>query len=144
MTDELVLAALERHRAYFNDLKRDEWLDNFVLEPYLEEPIGSEIRKGREQYAHTIDALIHAGIKTVINEPELVIVNGNRAAVHFTTSMIIDGSETVSHVIEEFEVAVDGRIAGIRAFVDPATLAVLSEDQQWTKRLGADDARGEL
>jgi SnoaL-like domain len=130
MTDEMILAALTRHRAYFNDQKRDEWLDNFVPDPYLEEPVASGIRRGREQYARTIDALIGAGIKVVIDEPELVIVNGNRAAMHFKTSMNIDGAEKVSHVIEEFEVAPDGRIAGIRAFVDPTTLAVLAEDRQ--------------
>lgn len=130
MSDKLVLRALARHRAFFNDLKRDEWLDNFVIEPYLEEPVGSGIRRGREQYARTIEALTVAGIKPVINEPELVIVNGNRAAMHFTTSMVIDGAEKLSHVIEEFEVADDGRIAGIRAFVDPATLAVMPDDRR--------------
>lgn len=119
---------LHRHRTLFNERRRDEWLDNFVAEPYLEEPVGSGIRWGREQYANTIDTLIDAGLPAAINEPVLVIVNGNRAAMHFTTSMAADGQEQAAPVIEEFEVSPDGRIAGIRAFVDPAVLAALSSE----------------
>lgn len=129
LREDEVLAALHRHRTLFNQRKRDEWLDNFVPEPYLEEPVGSGIRWGREQYARTIDALIDADIAATIHEPTLVIVNGNRAAMHFTTSVVMEGHEQLSPVIEEFEVAPEGRIAGVRAFVDPGVLATLPAEQ---------------
>lgn len=118
MDKNTVVEALARHRKYFNDADREAWLGNLVDVPFLEEPVGSGVRHGREHFAAVLDGIVDQGFKATIHEPRLLIVNGNEAAVHFTATVVTDTGEVESEVIEVFTVADDGRIAGIRAFLD--------------------------
>ena len=123
ITTDTALAALRRHRDRFNDLDREGWLNNFVERPYVEEPAGSEVRFGREHYAAIMDGLLTGTHTAHIEEPTLTIVNGSEAAVHYRVTITVDSVTTVSDIIEIFEIAEDGRIAGIQAFVPPEALA---------------------
>lgn len=124
-----VRASLARHRRFWNGLDRDAWLANFVEEPYLEEPVGTAVMRGRENFARAIDAAIvgAARSRTIkLNEPLAEIVNGDRAALYFTAVRGDGHSTTLVEAIEEFQIAEDGRIAGIRAFLHTADTAALT------------------
>jgi hypothetical protein len=104
-----VRETMARHRERFNARDRRGWLENLVDEPYLEEPVGSGVRYGRE----------HFGPGTGIPEYETLIVGGSEAAV-FMSGAPIDG--VPGGIVEIFEIAADGRIAGARVFIDARRL----------------------
>ncbi len=122
LAESTVREALARHRRFWNNLNRAAWLANFVEEPYLEEPVGTAIMRGREHFARAIDAAIDSAARSrsvTLHEPLAEIVNGDRAAVYFTAARVEGPSRRIIEAIEEFQVAADGRIAGIRAFLHP-------------------------
>jgi steroid Delta-isomerase len=121
---EEMKAAFERHRTFFNAGKRQEWLDNFVDVPFLEEPVGTPVRNGREHPAAVFDMVVQMGLTAVIEEPSRIICGtNNEMAVSFVANASgPDGPVSSTPVIEIFTIADDGRIAGIRAFVDPADI----------------------
>jgi hypothetical protein len=128
-TQRQVHDALARHREFWNALDESSWLANLVDEPYLEEPVGVAIVRGRQYFARAIRAAIEGapqGRSTTLHDPVTEIVNGDRAAVYFTTTRVADGVTTTIEAIEEFQVAADGRIAGIRAFLPAYAIATLT------------------
>ncbi len=121
MDEATVRATMARHRERFNAGDREDWLDNLVDEPYLEEPVGSGVRKGRAAFAEVFDAF-HAVERRPgagIPEYDSLIVGGSEAAV-FINGAPIDG--VPSGIVEIFEIAPDGRIAGSRVFIDARRL----------------------
>ncbi len=112
----MVLAALARHRERFNAVDRDGWLSNLVDHPYLEEPVGTGLRHGREHYGAVFDAFHTGGPRPGIPPYDGVVVCGNEVAVYLRATPRAADREP-EPVIEIFEIAADGRIAGIRAFV---------------------------
>ncbi|MEU7811710.1 nuclear transport factor 2 family protein [Pseudonocardia sp. NPDC049154] len=118
--------AVERHRALFNAADRAGWLANFVEEPFLEEPVGSPVRHGREHFGAVLDALAAHGVRATIEPPEVLVVNGAEAAAHLRVCSVAGGVESWTSVVEIFTVAPDGRVAGIRAFVEPEALAAIA------------------
>lgn len=115
-----IVAALERHRDLFNAGDREGWLANLVDEPYLEEPVGSGRRQGRAHYAAVFDAVHAAEPAASIPPYDDLIVAGSEVAVYLKGSPLPDGPP--SGIVEIFEVAPDGRIAGARVFLDPRRL----------------------
>ncbi len=122
-TPQQMIAAFERHRTLFNAGKREEWLDNFVEVPFLEEPVGTEFRKGREHFAAVFDGVAAAGLTAVIEEPSrLICGTNNELAVCFQATTTGAPGTFVTPVIEIFTIADDGRVEGVRAFVDPTSI----------------------
>jgi hypothetical protein len=121
MDEATIRAAMARHRERFNAGDRAGWLDNLVDQPYLEEPVGSGVRHGREAFAQVFDAFHEAdrGPGAGIPEYDTLIVGGSEAAI-FMSGAPIDG--VPSGMVEIFEIAADGRIAGARVFIDPRRL----------------------
>lgn len=118
MNRELVLGALTRHRELFNAGDREGWLANLTDKPFLEEPVGEPVRRGREHFAQVYDA-VHRNPGLVLPEPEVVVVSGREAAISFKAPTSGGG---MTDVVEVFTVDDDGRVAGVRTFIDPAVI----------------------
>lgn len=116
--DRVAEAAL-RHRELFNAGDREAWLANLVETPYLEEPVGSGRRHGRDHFAQMFDAVHSAAAPRAIPPFDDVVVSGTEAAVYLA-GRPMDNVET--GIVEIFEVAPDGRVAGVRVFIDPRRL----------------------
>jgi hypothetical protein len=115
---ELVLGALTRHRELFNAGDREGWLANLADEPVLEEPVGEPIRRGREHFAHVFD-VVHRNPGVELPEPDSIVVSGREAAISFKAPV---GPDRMTDVVEIFTVEDDGRIGGIRTFIDPEAI----------------------
>jgi hypothetical protein len=120
MDPDIVRAAVERHRQLFNAGDRSGWLANFVEHPYLEEPVGTPRRQGREAFAAVFDAYQAAGGGRGIPPFDAVVVGGREAALYLDGAPRDDGADRA--IIEIFEIADDGRVAGSRVFIDPRRL----------------------
>ncbi|GAB4674032.1 nuclear transport factor 2 family protein [Mycobacterium avium] len=118
MNRDLVLSALKRHRELFNAGDRDRWLANLADEPVLEEPVGSAVRRGWEHFAQIFD-VVHLTPGLRLPEPDIVVVSGREAAISFKAPA---GTDRLTDVVEIFTVGDDGRIAGVRTFIDPEAL----------------------
>ncbi|MGE0383095.1 MAG: hypothetical protein AB7Q97_00070 [Gammaproteobacteria bacterium] len=121
-TREQMLARFESHRRAFNARNRAEWLENFVDEPFIQEPADSDMRWGREQYGKTMDAVQSFGSDATIQPPLAAVCNGNDLALHLLIRTTTPGYPPELHIVEIFTFAEDGRIAGVRAFVPPEGL----------------------
>jgi steroid delta-isomerase len=111
---------MERHRRRFNAGDRAGWLANFVDEPYLEEPVGTPRRLGRDAFAAVFDAYWAAGGGPGIPPFDVTVVGGREIAIYLEGAPRDDGADRA--IIEIFEIADDGRIAGSRVFIDPRRL----------------------
>ncbi|WP_145010688.1 nuclear transport factor 2 family protein [Mycobacterium marseillense] len=118
MNRELVLGALARHRELFNAGDREGWLANLTDEPLLEEPVGGPIRRGREHFARVFD-VTHQSPGVVLPEPDIVVVSGREAAISFKAPT---PGGRLTDVVEIFTVDDDGRVVGVRTFIDPEVL----------------------
>ena len=123
-SSEEMLQAFERYRSAFNVGQRQSVLDCFVEEPFVEEPVGSTVRRGRAQIEAVLDGLAEAGITAQIGVPSSAIagVNNELAVAFVATATGQTGVRSIP-AIEIFTIAPDGRIEGMRAFVSPEQLA---------------------
>lgn len=123
---EEMLQAFERYRCAFNAGQRETVLECYVDDPFVEEPVGSNVRRGRVQIEAVLDGLAEAGITAEIGEPSSAIagVNNELAVSFVVTTTGQDGVRSIP-AIEIFTIAPDGRIEGMRAFVSPEHLAPL-------------------
>jgi steroid delta-isomerase len=113
-TDEASIRhVIGEHRRRFNSWDKQGWLELFVENPTMEEPVGTPVRAGRAEFAANMDALQNAG--TQIPEFDIVVVCGKEAAV---TMMLQVGDSSVS-IIELFRFDDDLRISGTRVFMPP-------------------------
>jgi len=124
-TGGAVAASVERHRDLFNAGDRAGWLANFVDEPYLEEPVGSGVRRGRRHFAAMFDAAHAVGVTAAIPPFDDVVVCANEVAVYLRGRPL--AGDVGRGIVEIFEVASDGRIAGARVFIDPRRLPAAEE-----------------
>jgi hypothetical protein len=105
--------AISEHRRRFNSWDKAGWLDLFVENPSIEEPVGTPIRFGREVLAGNMDGLQKAGME--IPEFEKVVVCGREAAV----TMTLQVGESLVPIIELFSFDENTRISGTRVFMPP-------------------------
>lgn len=117
-TAEQMTAVAHDYARRFSAGDREGWLALFVEQPMIVEPADAAPR-GREALEQSFDGTKAAGVRVAL-KPLRVIANGQDAAMHMqvqATSPSGDVSET--SVIEIFTFAEDGRIAAMRAFLDP-------------------------
>ena len=121
MHEATIRETMARHRERFNAGDRRGWLENLVDDPYLEEPVGSGVRRGRKHFGAVFDAFhaVDRGPGAGIPEYEALIVSGSEAAVFMSGAPI---AGVPAGMVEIFEIATDGRIAGVRVFIDARRL----------------------
>jgi steroid Delta-isomerase len=105
--------AISEHRRRFNSWDKAGWLDLFVENPSVEEPVGSQVRIGREVFAANMDALQNAGME--IPEFDAIVVCGREAAV----TMTLQVGESSVPIVELFSFDDNARISGTRVFMPP-------------------------
>ncbi|MFD3810076.1 nuclear transport factor 2 family protein [Rhodococcus sp. NPDC058639] len=79
----------------------------------VEDPVGSDVRTGRDEILP-----LYAGLEHSRNSTQLLTLRiaGNEAAFHFRVTSEVDGTEYVFEPIDVMTFADDGRIASMRAF----------------------------
>ena len=117
-TPDAMAAAVRDYARRFSAGDRAGWLGLFVDQPTIIEPADAPPR-GREALEQSFDGTVSAGLRVALT-PLRVIANGRDAVMHMQVNLTFpDGRVTESSVIEIFSFADDGRIAAMRAFIQP-------------------------
>jgi steroid Delta-isomerase len=115
-TEDQVKATVERYLATFSANDREGWLDTFTDDATVEDPVGSEVRKGRESIGEFWDQS-----HTLADNITLHLVQGpGGAGNEFSFAMEahaeVGGGKMIVPTIDVMTFADDGRITSQRAF----------------------------
>lgn len=119
---ELVRKRIETYMATFTANDREGWLDNFADGAWIEDPVGTPRRNGREEIRAFWDET--HGIPDSVELRPLGIVNvcGNEAAFTMQARPTLDGQVFVVDIIDVMTFDDDGKITTMRAYFDQATM----------------------
>jgi steroid delta-isomerase len=113
--------ALEHFFECWNKRDRAAWLSCLAEDARHEEPVGAEPRIGHAPFAEMYDFVDQSYDETFLDIKQLMVC-GNEAAVYFVATSMIAGMAKVTQVIEIWEIDEQGKLCGVRAFVDPQSL----------------------
>ena len=119
---EVVRRTIEAYADRFSAADREGWLELFAPDATLEDPVGSPIRKGREEIGAFWDEThgMVDSIALVLDRP--VTVMSDEAVMVFHAASVVGGQKLRVDIVDHFRVDGDGLIRSQRAFWDPATI----------------------
>ena len=125
--DALIRSTIERYQETFNSGDRDGWLALFAEDGRLEDPAGSETRRGREGLTAFWDE-IHpaqgAEIQRSVRMVQGPAVCGLEAAWAFELRIPRGDKSAVVEIIDQASFTEAGRLRHLRAFWSEATIRV--------------------
>lgn len=115
-------ATIDAYLAAFTAGDRAAYVGCFAEDAWLEDPVGTPRREGREAIGAFWDDS-HALADAIELRPlGLRVVIGNEATFTFQVRPNIGGETYALDVIDHMTFDDDGKIATLRAFFDPATM----------------------
>ncbi|RDI54394.1 nuclear transport factor 2 family protein [Nocardia mexicana] len=121
MAAQQIREAVERYVQLVETGPTAEILALYAPDAVVEDPIGSDPRRGHAAIGELYDALAQVQRKT---ELHTLRINGNHAAVSFTLVTEAGGSRMTLSPIDVMEFDDDGRITGMRAYWGPDDMQV--------------------
>lgn len=113
-----VHATIEQYLARFSAGDKAGWLDLFADDATVEDPVGSPVRRGRDEIAAFWDES-HGGVDAVELRPVgIAVVCGSEASFAFEVRPTLAGQTYAMHVIDVMTFDDDARVTSQRAFVD--------------------------
>ena len=119
---ELFRKTIQSYTERFSANEREGWLDLFAADAWIEDPVGTPKRTGRDEIGafwdetHTVPdsiELVPLGITTVI---------GNEGIFTMQARASLGGQIFVIDIIDLMTFDDDGRITTMRAFFDQSTM----------------------
>lgn len=126
-TAEQMRATVERYISCFNSGDREGWLDCFAQGAHMEDPIGSELRIGRDAIAGMWDFAHSVADSTEMRPTGPVRVVTNELAFPFQIITEFSGNKMLLEVIDTMVIDDDGLISSMRAYWDMTEMKPLAE-----------------
>jgi len=119
--DEL-RGAVEDYIEAMSTNDRDRYVSLFAADATLEDPVGSEVRRGHDAIGEFWD-MVHTLSDTITLVPTgPVRVAGTELAFPMQAVSDVGGAEMVVDIIDVFAFDEEGKIAAMRAFWDPSEM----------------------
>jgi steroid delta-isomerase len=118
-----IRATIDEYLARFSAGDRDGWLALWADDATMEDPVGSPLRRGRDEIGAFYDDSTSAADSVELRLAGAVIVVGNEASFPFEVRPVVGGVAMVMPVIDVMTFDDDARITSQRAFVDFSMLA---------------------
>ena len=121
--EEKVRATVAAYLETFSAGDREAWLDLFAPDATLEDPVGTEVRRGRDAIGEFWDqsrSFVESITLKMVQGPG---VRGHEAAFAMEAHAEVGDSTFVAPTIDVMTFDDDGRITTMRAFWDPAEMA---------------------
>ena len=112
-------ATVERYIAGFAAGDSDEIVELFAAQATVEDPVGSEPKRGRDEIAEFYQGAVSTGAQLRLDGP--VRSAGNTAAFPFSVSIGGEPPQRL-HVIDTFRFDDDGKVVEMRAVWGPANI----------------------
>lgn len=118
-----IRATIDEYLARFSAGDRDGWLALWADDATMEDPVGSPLRRGRDEIGAFYDEGARAADSVELRLAGAVIVVGNEASFPFEVRPVVGGVTMILPVIDVMTFDDDARITSQRAFVDFSMLA---------------------
>ncbi len=115
-TEDAIRATVARYLETFSAGDRDGWLDLFTDDATLEDPVGSEVRRGRQSIGGFWDASRSVADRITLKLVQGPGVCGNQAAFAMEAHVDIGDSSIVAPTIDVMSFDEEGRIKTMQAF----------------------------
>lgn len=113
-----IRATIDQYLARFSAGDRDGWLALWADGATMEDPVGSPLRRGREEIGAFYDESTAAADSVELRPAGPVQVVGSEAAFVFEVRPVVGGVALSMPVIDVMTFDDDARITSQRAFVD--------------------------
>ncbi|HEX6238698.1 MAG TPA: nuclear transport factor 2 family protein [Acidimicrobiales bacterium] len=129
-TRDSIDATIDAYLAAFSAGDREGWLACFAEGAWIEDPVGSPRRTGRDEIVAFWDET-HAMPDSIELRPlGLRIIVGGEAVFTMQARPVLGGATFAMDVIDHMTFDDGGRIVSLRAFFDPAAMRPAEGDQQ--------------
>ena len=120
---DAVRSTIDSYLALFSAREREAWLDLFADEATMEDPVGTPLKRGREEIGAFFDQSHGSAdsVELIADGPAVVI--GSEAAFAFRVRPVLGGSPFELRAVDVMTFDDEARIVSQRAFVDFAMLA---------------------
>jgi uncharacterized protein (TIGR02246 family) len=118
---------IERYAAAWGRNDRDGWLATFAPDATQEDPIGTAVRRGRDEIAGFWDDAM-AGYHSVVIEPRDIFVTSHEAAMVWRITAEFDGGWRVFGGVDVFTVDDTPLITSVRAYWEVDDRRVVARD----------------
>lgn len=119
---ELVRKRIENYMATFTANDREGWLDNFADGAWIEDPVGTPRRSGRDEIGAFWDETHHVPDAVELRPLGIVNVCGNEAAFTMQARPTLGGQVFSLDIIDVMTFDDEGKITTMRAYFDHATM----------------------
>jgi steroid Delta-isomerase len=121
-----IRATIEEYCRAFSAADRDGWLALWSDEATMEDPVGSPLKRGKEEIGAFFDQSHEMAAEGVVleltGEP---VVCGDEAAFPMRAVVTLGGSKLTTPIVDVMRFDADARIVAQRAFVDLSNLTPL-------------------
>lgn len=115
-TPAAIRATVDSYITAFTDSDRTGWLGCFAPDATLEDPVGTEVRVGRQAIGEFFDSAQGMVESIRMEGTGPVRVAGDEAAFPFQIHTVVGGDRFVLDVIDVMSFDDDARITSMRAF----------------------------
>jgi steroid delta-isomerase len=123
-SDDAIRARIDTYLNGFGG-DREAFLDSFADDAWIEDPVGSARLEGREAIGGFYDQTQSLAVSISLELTGPICLAGGEAAFPFQARPVMGGTTFRVDIIDVMTFTDDGRIATMRAFWDPATMAPL-------------------
>ncbi|HEX2382027.1 MAG TPA: nuclear transport factor 2 family protein [Acidimicrobiales bacterium] len=120
-----ILDTINRYAQTFTSGDRDAWLDCFTADATMEDPVGTPLKRGRDEIGAFYDQSKGSADGVELRLGADPVVCGSQAAFVLDIVVSLGDSKLGLNAIDVMTFDDDGRIASQRAFVDFSKLAPL-------------------
>jgi uncharacterized protein (TIGR02246 family) len=120
-------ATLRAYAAAWAARDRVAWLDTFAESATQEDPVGSRVRRGREEIGEFWDTAM-AEFDSIEIVPRDILVVGDEAAMEWTINAATARGRVTFAGIDVFTLDDGGRIASVRAYWERARVVEQRSD----------------
>jgi steroid delta-isomerase len=113
-----IQATIERYWSTFSSGDRDGWLALFADDATMEDPVGSPLKRGKDEIGAFFDQSM-AGVESVeLRGMGATVIVGNEAAFAMEVRPVVGGAALTMAVVDVMTFDDGAKITSQRAFVD--------------------------
>ena len=123
-----IRSTIDAYCETFSANDREGWLACWADDATMEDPVGTPLKKGKEEIGAFYDQsqeLVPEGVTLELTGEPVIV--GDEAAIPMRVVVSMGGSKLTTPIVDVMRFDADARIAAQRAFVDLSKLAPLSE-----------------